>query len=72
LYTQNNSMTIDLSKDDLDDHYRDYWADTFVRPKQVIYCPNFVTRRRRRLCNIMFSKRARFRIILISALCDTG
>jgi hypothetical protein len=24
---------------------RDYWTDTIVRPKQVIYWPNFVTRR---------------------------
>jgi hypothetical protein len=25
---------------------RDYWTDTILRPKQVIYWPNFVTRRR--------------------------
>jgi hypothetical protein len=25
---------------------RDHWMDTMVRPKQVIYWPNFVTRRR--------------------------
>jgi len=48
LDTQNNSLTIDLSEEeDLDDRLRDYWTDTIVRPKQVIYWPNFVARRRR-------------------------
>jgi len=41
---------ISLSDDeDLDDHQRDYWTDTVVRPKQVNYWPNFVTRRRKRI-----------------------
>jgi len=40
LYTQNNSLAVDLSKDeDLDDRYRDNWMDTVVRPKQLIYWP---------------------------------
>jgi hypothetical protein len=33
----------DLSKD----RQRDKWMDTTVRPKQVIYWPNFVARRRK-------------------------
>jgi len=38
LDTQNNSLTIDLSEnEDLDDDYRDYWADTDVMPKLVTY-----------------------------------
>jgi hypothetical protein len=44
-------LTIDLSKvekEELDDRYRDHWTDIIVRPRQVIYWPNFVTRRRRR------------------------
>jgi hypothetical protein len=46
LDTQNNSLIIDLWEDeDLDDHERDHWMDTVVRQKQVIYWPNFVTRR---------------------------
>jgi hypothetical protein len=27
---------------------KNYWMDTIARPKQAIYWPNFVTRRRRR------------------------
>jgi len=39
-------LTIDLSEDeDLDDHERDYWMDTVVRPKQVIYWPDFAIKR---------------------------
>jgi hypothetical protein len=46
---QNNFLTNDLSEDeDLDDHLRDYETEKIVRPKQVIYWLNFVTRRRRR------------------------
>jgi hypothetical protein len=47
-----NSLTIDLSVDeDLDDHQRDYWTDTVVRPKQVIYWAKFVSSNsRRRIC----------------------
>jgi len=48
-YKKNIPLTDDLSEDEnLDDHYRDYWMDKIVRPKQVIYWTNFVTRRRRR------------------------
>jgi hypothetical protein len=47
--TQNNSLNIDLSEEeDLDDHERDYWADTIVRPEQVIYWSNLVAGRRLR------------------------
>jgi hypothetical protein len=31
--------------DDLDNHEIYYWMDTILRPKQVIYWPNFVTKR---------------------------
>jgi len=49
LDTQNNSMSIHLLQyKDLDNHERDHQTDTIVRQKQVIYWPNFVTRRRRR------------------------
>jgi len=34
---QNSSLTIDLSEDDPNDRLRNYWTDTIVRPKQVIY-----------------------------------
>jgi hypothetical protein len=51
--TQNNSFTIDLSeKDSLGNHYRDHYTDKIVKPRQVIYWPNFIIiitiRRRRR------------------------
>jgi hypothetical protein len=47
--TQNNSLTVDISKEEnLDDHKTDDKTDTILRQKQVIYWPDFVTRRRRR------------------------
>jgi hypothetical protein len=41
-------LTTDMMEDDQNDHERDYKKDTIVRPKQVIYARNFMTRRRRR------------------------
>jgi len=44
-------LATDLSEEaeeDLDTHQRDYYMDTIFRLKQVIYWPNFVTRRRRK------------------------
>jgi len=42
-------LTIDLwEEEDLDDYLRDYCSDTVVRPKQVIYWPNVMTRSRKR------------------------
>jgi hypothetical protein len=46
LVTQNNSLTLDLLKEDLDNHSRDYYMDAVIRPKHVIYWPFFLTRRR--------------------------
>jgi hypothetical protein len=49
------SLTIDLLKKvDLDHHERDYWMDTVVRLKQVIYWPNFMMIRRHNedLCDL--------------------
>jgi hypothetical protein len=45
LNAKKKSLTIDLpeEKEDLDDNYRDYWMVTILRPKQVIYFPNFMT-----------------------------
>jgi hypothetical protein len=38
LYTQNNSLTIDLSEgESLDDHCKDYLTDTDMRLEQVTY-----------------------------------
>jgi hypothetical protein len=49
LDTQNKSLPKNPPEDeDLDDHSRNYWTDTVVRPKQVIYWSNFMTKRRRR------------------------
>jgi len=33
-------------EEDLSDHYRDYWTDTVLRQKHVIYWLNFVPTRR--------------------------
>jgi hypothetical protein len=41
LDTPNNSLIIELSED----HQRDYYTDTFVRSKQVIYWPTFIAGR---------------------------
>jgi hypothetical protein len=41
LDTRSNSLTIDLSEDEELD---EYWTDKIVRPEQVIYWPNFVTK----------------------------
>jgi hypothetical protein len=30
---RNNSLNIDLSEEEMDNHYKDYWTDTDVRPK---------------------------------------
>jgi hypothetical protein len=52
LNTQNNSFTTDLSEEEeeeeegLDDQRRDYYTVIIVRPKQVIYWTDFVTRKR--------------------------
>jgi hypothetical protein len=40
-----------IGREDVDDHYKDYLTDTNVRPKQAIYWPNFVIRRRRKRLN---------------------
>jgi hypothetical protein len=38
LDNQNNSFIVNLSEDEhLDDHERDYWTDTLMMPKQVMY-----------------------------------
>jgi len=45
LYTENNYVTLGLSKNkDLEDRLKDHWTDKLVRPKQIIFWSNFVTR----------------------------
>jgi hypothetical protein len=45
---------------------RDYWTDTILRPKQVIYWPNFVTRSRKKWCRFKMFHARRWPSVLCS------